>query len=261
MIRLTLLGTGSAGGLPVYGCDCKACERATSEPGFVRRQCSAEVQLNDVRLLVDAGLSDLPERYPPGSLNGLLLTHYHVDHVQGLFHWRWGKSDTIKVYGPDDPEGCADLLKHPGLFDFNSTFTAFQSLEFSGVEQTLTVTPLPLTHSKPVFGYCLQTGQACKLAYLTDTVGLPEQTFDWMLRNKVTTAVLDCTHPPSNKRPRNHNDLNMVLELFDKFFENGLPVKIILTHISHELDCWLLEHPNTLPDGVSVAKDGDVIEV
>jgi phosphoribosyl 1,2-cyclic phosphate phosphodiesterase len=36
-----------------------------------------------------------------------LLTHYHLDHVQGLFPLRWGVGAPIPVYGPPDDAGCA----------------------------------------------------------------------------------------------------------------------------------------------------------
>ena len=257
-MKVTLLGTGCAGGLPVYGCDCVACSRAARQPEFIRKQCSAMVEVGDVRLLLDAGLPDLPERFPPGSLTGILLTHYHVDHVQGLFHWRWGVSPSIAVYGPNDPAGCADLLKHPGIFDFSHVFSAFQSVRFgdpvrdSG--EPLTVTPLPLTHSRPVFGYCLESGED-RVAYLTDTVGLPEETVAWLKHNNVKTVVLDCTHSPVESPPRNHNDLTMALEIFDDL----QPDRLILTHISHDLDCWLFNNPNALPAGVTVGSDQEVI--
>jgi ribonuclease BN (tRNA processing enzyme) len=32
----------------------------------------------------------------------VLLTHYHLDHVQGLFPLRWGVGAPIPVYGPPD---------------------------------------------------------------------------------------------------------------------------------------------------------------
>ncbi|MGI9277662.1 MAG: phosphonate metabolism protein PhnP [Endozoicomonas sp.] len=253
-MKLTLLGTGCAGGLPVYGCDCAACSRATGRPDYRRRQCSAMVEAGDIRLLLDAGLPDLPERFPPGSLTGILLTHYHVDHVQGLFHWRWGIAPRLSVYGPDDQEGCADLLKHPGFLDFSQTLAAFEPQSFSGAG-TLTVTPLPLAHSRPVLGYCFDYGES-RVAYLTDTIGVPEETRLWLKQHKVQTVILDCTHPPSSTRPRNHNDLTMALEIFDDL----QPERLILTHISHDLDCWLMKSPGALPAGVSVGRDQEVIE-
>ena len=79
------------------------------------------------------------EHHPAGSFQQVLLTHYHLDHVQGLFPLRWGVGASIPVYGPPDDAGCDDLLKHPGLLDFSHTVTPFVMFNLQG----LRVTPLP----------------------------------------------------------------------------------------------------------------------
>ena len=254
-LSLTLLGTSCAGGLPVYGCQCKACTRARSDSRFQRKQCSAVVETGEFRLLIDAGLHDLPERFPPGSLSAILLTHYHVDHVQGLFHWRWGQSDHLSVLGPDDKEGCADLLKHPGFLNFSHSLTAFEPIAF-GTSGELLVTPLPLNHSRPVFGYFFETDKG-SIAYLTDTVGLPESTRSFLLGRSVNYLVIDCTHSPDIRSPRNHNNLDMVLEIHDDI----QPKTTVLTHISHELDCWLMDHETHLPEGIIAGLDAQQFTV
>lgn len=50
--------------------------------------------------LLDAGLPELMTQWPAGSFQQFLLTHYHMDHVQGLFPLRWGVGEPIAVYGP-----------------------------------------------------------------------------------------------------------------------------------------------------------------
>ena len=61
-MRLTLLGTGDARQVPVYGCQCQACQAAHADPGLRRRPCCALVELGDQRWLIDSGLPDLTER-------------------------------------------------------------------------------------------------------------------------------------------------------------------------------------------------------
>ncbi len=82
--------------------------------------------------LLDAGRPDLMEHHPAGSFQQVLLTHYHLDHVQGLFPLRWGVGASIPVYGPPDDAGCDDLLKHPGLLDFSHTVTPFVMFNLQG---------------------------------------------------------------------------------------------------------------------------------
>ncbi len=151
-MRLTLLGTGDARQVPVYGCDCPACRNARADAGLRRRPCSALLECAGQRWLIDSGLVDLCERFPPHSLDGILQTHYHADHAQGLLHLRWGQGLVIPVHGPADPEGLADLYKHPGILDFSQPFGAFERRQWGA----LAATALPLVHSKPTFGYLLE---------------------------------------------------------------------------------------------------------
>lgn len=246
-MRLTFLGTGDVRQCPVFGCNCPACELARQDNRLRRKPTSALVQLGREKWLLDGGLMDLAERFAPGELSAILLTHFHVDHVQGLFHLRWGMGDKIPVYGPDDRNGCADLLKHPGILEFLPPLPALQATDLGDMQMT----PIPLNHSKPTQGY-LFSHQRQHLAYLTDTIGLPETSSQLLANLPDLKLVIDCTHPPA-AAPRNHNSLTQVLEI-----QAALqPDCIWLTHISHEMDCWLLQNP--LPDGMRVAQDGEAI--
>jgi len=234
-MRLTLLGTGDARQVPVYGCQCAACLAAHADTRLRRRPCCALVEVGAQRWLIDSGLPDLTERFPPRSLSGILQTHYHADHAQGLLHLRWGQGVVIPVHGPADAEGLADLYKHPGILDFSQPFAAFETRDFGPLQ----VTALPLIHSRPTLGYLLCASER-RVAYLTDTVGLP---------------VLDCSIPPQPQTPRNHNDLNLALQIIEQL----QPAKAVLTHVGHTLDAWLIEHGDQLPGQVIVARDAMVV--
>ncbi|NAS70566.1 phosphonate metabolism protein PhnP [Pseudomonas syringae pv. actinidiae] len=246
-MRLTLLGTGDARQVPVYGCQCVACLAAQANQDLRRLPCSALIECAGQRWLIDSGLTDLTERFPPHSLNGILQTHYHADHAQGLLHLRWGQGLVIPVHGPADPEGLADLYKHPGILDFSQPFAAFETRALG----ELHVTALPLTHSRPTFGYLLE-GDGQRMAYLTDTVGLPDATCEFLQRQPLDVLILDCSMPPQSQPPRNHNDLTLALESIDQL----RPAKAVLTHIGHTLDAWLMEPPQRLPGHVLIGRDG-----
>lgn len=186
----------------------------------------------------------------PGSFQQFLLTHYHMDHVQGLFPLRWGVGDQIPVYGPPDEQGCDDLFKHPGLLDFSHTMEPFVVFDLQGLQ----VTPLPLNHSKLTFGYLLETAHS-RVAWLSDTAGLPEKTLKFLRNNQPQVMVIDCSHPPREDAPRNHCDLNTVLAL-NQVIRSP---RVILTHINHQFDAWLME--NALPSGFEAGFDGMEIGV
>lgn len=248
-MRITFLGTGDAGGVPLYGCDCPACARARAVIDYRRRPCTALVEAGDTRILLDAGLTDLTERFPPGSLSAIVLTHFHPDHVQGLFHLRWGIGAAIPVYAPPDSEGCADLYRNHGLLDFRrlGKFTPVTIGELS-------LTPLPLVHSKVTFGYAIEDARGRRFAYLTDTLGLPPKTAAYLGNWRPDSVAIDCTYPPG-KGSRNHNDLARALEIA----ETLAPAQVSLTHIGHELDAWRLRNSLDLPPRIGFARDYQVI--
>lgn len=254
-MRITYLGTGSAGGVPRYGCDCPACERAQNDEVFRRRPCSALIEHGDTRVLLDAGLMNLHDRFPFGSFDAFVLTHFHPDHVQGLFHLRWGVSGRLPVYCPPDSEGCADLFKHPGILEFRPQ-SKFESFRVG----SLTFTPLPLIHSKVTFGYLIESIEGVRFAYLTDTVGLPPKTIEYLESSTLHGMAIDATDPPPaeiNTQPGNHNHWNQALGLI----ENIKPTKAWLTHLSHRCDAWKILINPPLPDEVQVAYDNLTIEL
>jgi phosphoribosyl 1,2-cyclic phosphate phosphodiesterase len=234
--------------MPVYGCDCARCLVARSNRSLQRTPCSALLEFGDRRLLLDAGQVNLPERFPVGTLDAILLTHFHPDHVQGLFHLRWGSGIEMPVYCPPDSQGCADLFKHPGILRFTpgKKFTPFH---IAGMK----VTPVPLIHSRPTYGYVFEADSGC-LAYLTDTKGLPDNTLEFLIRLPVDVMVIDCSFRPGDDR-KGHNDLAEVLELHDAI----APRQTVLTHIGHDFDVWLERFADTLPHTVLPGYDGMVI--
>lgn len=253
-MKLTFLGSGAAGGVPLWGCECRACARARAQPQHRRQPNCAVLETGGsrpTRVLIDAGVMNLCDRFPPRSLAAILLTHFHADHVQGLFHWRWGVGEAIDVYAPPDPEGCADLYKYPGPLRFHA-LSSFVPFQVGGVR----VTPAPLAHSKPTMGYCIEHDRR-RAAYLTDAYALPPATLAFLQQWQPQLICLDCTFPPDTTGPRNHFDLTEALAL-KRAFPNS---RLLLMHIGHRLDSYLMDHEHGLPEGVSVARDTDEILV
>ncbi|OEF04826.1 phosphonate metabolism protein PhnP [Vibrio genomosp. F10] len=252
MLTLTLLGTGAAGGVPLYGCECTACAIATENKERERKPCSAMVEWGDGesknRLLIDAGIMDLHRRFKSGSYLGFLLTHFHVDHVQGLFHLRWGNGASIPVWCPNDPLGCADLLKHSGCLQFIPEMTHARLVNIEG----LRVTPLQMRHSRPTVGYLFEYEDQ-SIAYLTDTDGLPNETLQFLSdRASLDTLVIDCSFPPQHSGS-NHGNIDTAKEI-QKLLA---PKKLVITHIGHDLDDWLIR--NEAPDSVIIGYDDMIV--
>ncbi|MFT5719765.1 MAG: phosphoribosyl 1,2-cyclic phosphate phosphodiesterase [Motiliproteus sp.] len=258
MFEITFTGTGNAGQVPVWGCPCKACVRALAAPAHRRRPCSLAIRTPSGITLIDAGRTDLAERYAFDDIHRIVLTHFHMDHVQGLFHLRWSeRTEKIPVFRPDDPVGADDLYKHPGVLAFQRPLVPFETVTW----EDFSITPLPLQHSKVTFGYLLETDDF-RVAYLTDTLGLPAKTAAFLRNSSPETLdylIIDCSEPPRAIPPKNHNDINSVIDIYRQL----QPKKMVLTHISHRLDCWLMgshqDSPQALPDNVIIAQDEMII--
>jgi len=253
-MQLTFIGTGDCAGIPVYNCPCTVCNESRTDPNRKRGSCCASLTTTaGRRILIDAGVYDLGERFSPDDIDLILLSHYHIDHVCGLFPMRWGCSARpITIFGPDYPEGCADLLKHPGIFDFSQKLTPLVPKRFGDLE----ITPLSLNHSKPALGYAISAGEV-RLAWLCDTSGLPVATRDYLKEYRPSTMVLDCTFPPLDAPHPNHNDITRAMALHREMS----PKTTYLTHIGHELDHWLSASGFILPKGVVIATDGANFEL
>ena len=171
-MKLTFLGTGCAQGVPSFRCKCIGCEEARKDPSRQRASTCAVLEDGDTCILIDAGVSELPAKFPDYS--AAVLTHFHPDHMIGLFHIRMGWDTQIDVFCPDDPEGYGDFYTNHGALNF-SPLDPLQSTQV----ESLKITAVPLNHTSHTQGYCFES-ETLKVAFLTDTCGLPDVTSDFL---------------------------------------------------------------------------------
>lgn len=141
--------------------------------------------------LIDAGTGTqqlTPEQLE--SLNGILLTHAHIDHIAGLpllldalFDALAGAGRSLVVYAL--PETIQSLKRHvfnndiwpdfsrlptdrTGVLRFHP-LTPWQPITRVGErDATLTVTPFPVAHTVPTCGFCIE-GAGTRAAICGDT--------------------------------------------------------------------------------------------
>jgi len=137
------------------------------------------------------------------------------------------------------------LYKHSGILEFLPQ-RKWESFTFG----ELKITPVPLIHSKPTFGYVFELADEC-IAYLTDTKGLPSSTEAFLADGQPDLIVIDCCFVPGSTQ-KGHNNLNDILQIDQRV----QPKRTVLTHIGHDMDIWLKRHHSQLPSRIIAGYDG-----
>lgn len=242
-MRLTIRGSGDASGIPRADCadPACACARARAGAGVSRGNSCALVEAGGRRIAIDTGAGGV-------DCHALLLTHYHPDHAgrRGEF--------AVRAFGPDDglPVGAAGT---PGIDIFPkpagvATVEPFVPLRVGAVE----CVPLPLNHPIPVHGWVVQH-DGRRIAWLTDTYGIPARSLQWLGEHPCDLLCLDTTFAPGVARAplKGHGDVGASLAAIAMAGAR----RALLIHIGHGMQSWL-DAGGVLPDGVAVAHDGEV---
>lgn len=252
-MKLTFLGTGTSTGVPSIGCDCEVCR--STDPRDARLRCSALLTAGDNNILIDAGPDFRRQILDVGSpsLDALLITHTHYDHVGGIDDLRpYCYPDGFNIYAQaydiedlkrkvpycfaEKPYPGAPVL-HPHVIRPLVPFT------INGLE----ILPLPVRHYLlDIVGF--RTGN---LAYITDAKDIPSETIDAI--TGIDTLVINALR---HKEHISHLNLSQALDVIKAVG----PRIAYLTHISHDMGLYADVAP-TLPDNARLALDGETIEI
>jgi len=109
-MKIIALGTGANGGIPEIYCNCRVCNVAREDPKEARFRSSIAVELESGKFLIvdaspDLRLQLIRNKIEIKSINAMLLTHAHYDHIGGLFEFY--------LVGYLD----IDIYSHPGVLD------------------------------------------------------------------------------------------------------------------------------------------------
>jgi phosphoribosyl 1,2-cyclic phosphate phosphodiesterase len=253
-VKLTFLGTGTSQGLPVVACQCPVCQSTDSKDKRLR--ASVLLEIDNQCLVIDAGPDFRQQmlRENVQHLNGILLTHEHVDHIFGLDDIRafnWVQKQPTDIYAEERVQVAIRRIfdyvfssyRYPGVPQMHLRLIENKPFEIGGVE----ILPVRGLHYKlPVFGFRIE-----KLAYVTDVNYFEPQELD-KLRG-LNVLVLNALRKENHV---SHFSLQQALEVIAEV----KPGKAYLTHISHQMGFYK-EVQKELPPNVFLAYDGLVVEV
>ncbi len=254
-MRVTILGCGPSGGVPLVGCDCPVC--TSDEPRNRRSRPSIAVEQGQTRLLIDAA-TDLREQLLANGLSrfdAVFLTHEHADHTNGIDDLRSINFQMDRPLDVYSSPRTLDLVQQRFGYAFEPNRPdrgwykpelVPRALDYEPVTiGDIEVLPFSQDHG-PLETLGFRFGD---VAYSTDTNGLSEAAFEAL--DGVGLWIVDCLRPGRNSM---HAHLDLSLE----WIARVKPKRAILTHMNHEFDYQ--ELAKSLPKGVEPAYDGMVVE-
>lgn len=253
-MKLTFLGTGTSQGVPVIACRCHVCRSVDERDRRLRT--SALLTTNEGKhILFDIGPDFRQQmlRQKVESLDAIMVTHAHRDHVAGLDDVRsfnYVQHKNMDVY-------LNAIAKHALMRDYGYIF---EHHEYPGLPEAdlhevdapfvaagVTVIPVKAMHKDlPILAF-----RVGEMAYITDANYIAPEELEKLKGVKV--MVINALR---REKHFSHFSLPEALEVIDKV----QPERAYLTHISHEMGLHA-EVEKTLPEGVFLAYDNLEVEI
>lgn len=263
-LKLTLLGTGSSGGVPRVGGDWGACD--PNEPKNRRLRCSALIEVWDAEtptektiVLIDTS-PDMREQLLAAEvkrLDAVVFTHDHADQTHGIDDVRALaiiNRARIKTYM--DEATASTLYRkfeyafqganaYPAIYDVQPLISPYQTFQLNGPGGTVEFLPVDQEH-----GHIRSLGfRIGDVAYCNDLNELPLKSKQFLggLDLLVIDALRYTPHP-------SHAHLDKTLAWIDEL----KPKRAVLTNLHVDLDYKTLTQE--LSDHVEPAFDGWTFE-
>lgn len=251
-MNITILGCGTSTGVPMVGCNCRVC--SSDDPRDKRTRASLLIRHQERNILVDTS-TDLriqALRQNIKTIDAVLFTHAHADHVNGIDDLRgfyfihrekipcYASNDTLKalhsgfryIFDEYESSGYSPLL---AAHEISAPFELFG----------LKIIPVPLIHGKTTaLGYRIGS-----FAYLTDCSAIPDSSMGLLegLQLLIIDGLRWTGHPC-------HFNIEGAIAVARKLSAT----RVILTHLTHEA---AYSERSNLPPGFEFAYDSMEFDV
>jgi phosphoribosyl 1,2-cyclic phosphate phosphodiesterase len=258
-MRVRFLGTGTSHGIPVIGCECPVC--TSPNPHNKRYRSSLLIESGERRVIIDTTPEFRLQALASGikSLDAVLFTHAHADHIFGLddvriFNWRTKQS--MPIYGSAK---TLEEVRDRFIYVFQTTQEGGgkPKLDLIPVDSAFEVAGLHIIPLDVLHGGVTVTAfrisekpDGPAVVYATDCNSIPEASLAQFAGCHL--LILDALG--KNRHPT-HFSLEQAVEIA----HHVRAPRTLFTHISHNL-----EHDETnatLPQGMALAHDQQVVEL
>src|ERR1043165_994736 len=253
-MQVTFLGTGTSGGVPLIGCQCRICKSA--DPRDKRLRTSALIQTGSQTIVIDCGPDYRQQmlREDVRNLDAVLMTHQHKDHTGGLDDIRafnFINKRAIDIYCDYPTE--LGIKEQYGYVFTETDYPYLPKMNFIRIQTApfkvgdLEVVPIEVMHATmPVLGF-----RFGDFTYITDakTIAPAERAKIKGTKTLVINAL----------RHENHYSHFTIDEALQLAKESGAE-NTYLIHMSHQFGLHA-EMEKEMPAGVHIAYDGLKITV
>lgn len=269
-MKIRLLGTGAADGIPAFHGDCRVCRHAREHGGKNIRSRSAAVIDNVLK--IDLPPDTLMQMHQSGTnardWTGLVFTHsdedhFAVDQLQYALH-PFTDMDHMgfTIYANSTVTGqiWARYPDWPLEVKTTRSFCSFHHGEFL-------VTPIRAMHGgeeEDAHNLIIERGGKTFL-YATDTGIWPDETWFRLRDYTLDAMVIECTNGFVPTEYNGHLDLKTCVEVVERLRRQGTlaeGARVVTTHHSHRANATHEElEAALLPHGMEPGYDGLVFEV
>jgi len=250
-MKITFLGTGTSQGVPVIACTCAVCR--SPDPRDRRLRSSICIETGSLRIVIDCGPDFRQQmlREDIRSIDAILITHGHKDHLGGL--------DDVRAFNyinskPADVYATATVQRiirreyayafekdaYPGVPEIN-LHPITRSPFHIGSQKVIPVQAIHYRNSHHVFGFRIDD-----FTYLTDAVEIEAKE-----KKKIKGSRVIVLNALRRKKHYSHFHLEAALSIMKEL----KPEQGFLTHISHQMGLHV-ETEKELPENVRLAYDG-----